>query len=43
MFQVNNKDTITTPMVSFWCRSGVFIINFEKANTEWMIDDVVDL
>ena len=26
MFNVNNKDTRATP---FWCRSGVFIVNFE--------------
>ena len=25
MFKVNNKDTKTTPMASFWC----FIVNFE--------------
>ena len=33
MSKVNNKDTRTTPMASFWCLqwcpSGVFIVNFE--------------
>ena len=32
MFKVNNNDTRTTPCarVSFlWCRSGIFIVNFE--------------
>ena len=28
MFKVNNKDTGTTSMQ--WCRSGVFIVNFEQ-------------
>ena len=32
MLKVNNKDTRTVPLASFWClwgRSGVFIVNFE--------------
>ena len=43
MFKVNNKDTRTTPIVSFWylyCQlwtyftpfSGVSIVNFEQVN-----------
>ena len=31
MFKVNNKDTRTTP----WCRSGIFIVNFEQVITGW--------
>ena len=30
MFKINNKDTRTMPMASFWSRSGIFIVtNFE--------------
>ena len=46
MFKVNNKDTKTTPLVSFWCLycwlltyflpcSSVSIVNFEKVNAYW--------
>ena len=31
MFKVNNKDTRTAP----WCRSGIFIVNFEQVITGW--------
>ena len=29
MFKINNKDTRTMPMASFWSRSDIFIVNFE--------------
>ena len=29
MFKVNNKDTGTTSRRQ-WCRSGVFVVNFEQ-------------
>ena len=46
MFKVNNKDTKTTPMASFWCLyrllwtyftsySSVSIVNFEQVNAGW--------
>ena len=46
MFKVNNKDTKTTPMASFWCLivnfehishlcSSVSIVNFEQINVCW--------
>ena len=46
MFKVNNKDTRTTPLVSFWCLYcyllthsipcyNVFIINFEDVIAGW--------
>ena len=43
MFKEKNKDTRMTPLASFlflysslwWCRSGVFIVNFEQVNAGW--------
>ena len=46
MFKVNNKDTRTTPVASFWCLycqlwtyfipcSSVCIVNCEQVNTGW--------
>ena len=46
MFKVNNKDTRTTPLTSFWCLycqfwtyftpcSCVSIVNFEQVNAKW--------
>ena len=46
MFKVNNKNTKTTPMASFWCFywelwtyftpcSSVFIVNFENVIADW--------
>ena len=40
MFEVNHKETRTTPMASFWCqwqwrRSDVFIVNFEHVIVGW--------
>ena len=46
MFKVNNKDTRTTPLASFWCIccllwtyftpcSSVSIVNFECVNADW--------
>ena len=41
MFKVNNKDTRTTPLASFWylCYftpfSTVSIVNFEQVNAGW--------
>ena len=39
MFKVNNKDTRTTPVVSFWCLStpcsSVSIVNFEHVIASW--------
>ena len=48
MFKVNNKDTKTTPMASFWCLycklltyfipcSNVSIARFEQVNADWGI------
>ena len=47
MSQVNNKDTRTTPMKSFWCLycylwryftpcSSVSIVDFEHVNDGWV-------
>ena len=47
MFKVNNKDTRTTSMTSFWCFycelwtystpcSSVSIVNFEQVNAGWV-------
>ena len=46
MFKVNNKNTRTTPMASFWYLinfeyvshlfSGVSIIKFEQVNASWV-------
>ena len=47
MFKVNNKDTRTTPLASFWCLycyfltystpcSSVFVVNFEHAIASWV-------
>ena len=47
MFKVNNKDTKTTPLASFWCLycyfgtyftpySSVPIVNFEHVITDWV-------
>ena len=47
MFQVNNKNTRTTPLVSFWCLyckgstyfsrcSTVSIVNFEHLIAGWV-------
>ena len=46
MFKVNNKDTRTTPLASWWCLysylwtyftpcSSVSIVNFEQVNDSW--------
>ena len=48
MFKINNKDTRTTPIASFWCLycqlrtyftlfSGVFIIDFEHVIINWAL------
>ena len=48
MFKVNNKDTRTTPLASFWClycqlwtyftsSSSVSIVNFEHLIAGWVI------
>ena len=46
MFKVNNKDTRTTPLPSFWCLycwlwtyftpCSVSIFNFEQVNADWV-------
>ena len=35
MFKVNNKDTRMTPY--FIPYSGVFIVNFEQVNANWVV------
>ena len=35
MFKVNNKDTRMTPY--FITYSGVFIVNFEQLNANWVV------
>ena len=48
MFKVNDKDTKTTPIASFWCFycelgtyftpcSSVSIVNFEHVTAGWVI------
>ena len=42
MFKVNNKDTRTTPTLTFityfTSRSSVSIVNFEQVKASWVID-----
>ena len=51
MFKVNNKDTRTTPVASFWCfivnfghishpSSSVSIVNFKQVNAGWAADSI---
>ena len=37
MFNVNNKNTRTTSMTSFWC----FFVNFKQVNVSWDTADIV--
>ena len=52
MFKVNNKDTKTTPVASFWCHfcylrtyfipcSSVSIVNFEHVIDGWEVERTI--
>ena len=36
MFKVNNKDTRTTSIVSFWCLFVVSVVNFEHVTAGYV-------
>ena len=43
MYKISSKLTTKTPEQRHWCRSGVFVINFEQIEHIVLVFSIVDI